>query len=63
MEARRGRRVELAQQQLVADLQRALHISLGWSDEYQHRFCNPHHYLTRRDETGLSPRFVVVSTW
>jgi hypothetical protein len=28
-----------------ADLQRDIQISLGWSDEYQHRFCIRHHYL------------------
>ena len=68
------RRVELTAGSSLADLQCVIQISLGWSDEYQHRFCIRNHYLgtsrlVTRDistlvagnDIGLSPRFVVVS--
>jgi hypothetical protein len=37
----------------LADLQRVIQISLGWSDEYQHRFCIRHHYLGASRPGGL----------
>ena len=39
------RRVELTAGSSLADLQRVIQLSLGWSDEYQHRFCICNHYL------------------
>jgi hypothetical protein len=39
------RRVELTAGSSLADLQHVIQISLGWSDEYQHRFCISNHYL------------------
>ena len=39
------RRVELTAGSSLADLQRVIQLSLGWSDEYQHRFCIRNHYL------------------
>jgi len=47
------RRVELTAGNSVADLQRAIQISLGWSDEYQHRFCIRNHYLGASRPGGL----------
>jgi Plasmid pRiA4b ORF-3-like protein len=37
----------------LADLQRVIQISLGWSDEYQHRFCIRNHYLGASRPGGL----------
>jgi hypothetical protein len=39
------RRVELTAGSSLADPQRVIQLSLGWSDEYQHRFCIRNHYL------------------
>jgi Plasmid pRiA4b ORF-3-like protein len=47
------RRVELTAGNSLADLQRAIQISLGWSDEYQHRFCIRNHYLGASRPGGL----------
>jgi hypothetical protein len=47
------RRVELTAGSSLADLQRAIQISLGWSDEYQHRFCIRNHYLGACRPGGL----------
>jgi hypothetical protein len=38
--------VELTAARSLADLQRVIQISLGWSEEYQHRFCIRNHYLS-----------------
>jgi len=45
------RRVELTAGSSLADLQRVIRISLGWSDEYQHRFCIRNQFFGR------------ISTW
>jgi Plasmid pRiA4b ORF-3-like protein len=47
------RRLELTAASSLADLQRVIQISLGWSDEYQHRFCIRHHYLGASRPCGL----------
>jgi len=47
------RRLELTAGSSLADLQRVIQISLGWSDEYQHRFCIRHHYLGASRPGGL----------
>jgi hypothetical protein len=47
------RRVELTAGNSLADLQRVIQISLGWSDEYQHRFCIRNHYLGASRSGGL----------
>lgn len=47
------RRVELRAGSSLADLQRVIQISLGWSDEYQHRFCIRNHYLGSSRPGGL----------
>jgi len=47
------RRVELSPCHSLADLQRVIHISFGWSDEYQHRFCIRHHHLGMSRPGGL----------
>ena len=47
------RRIELSANHSLADLQRAIQISFGWSDEYQHRFCIRHHYLGASRPGGL----------
>ena len=47
------RRVELTTGSSLADLQRVIQISLGWSDEYQHRFCIRNHYLGASRPGGL----------
>jgi hypothetical protein len=47
------RRVELTAGSSLADLQRVIQISLGWSDEYQHRFCIRNHYLGASRPGGL----------
>jgi Plasmid pRiA4b ORF-3-like protein len=39
------RRVELTAGRSLADLQRVIRICLGWSDEYQHRFCIRNHFM------------------
>jgi len=45
--------VELTAGSSLADLQRVIQISLGWSDEYQHRFCIRNHYLGASRPGGL----------
>jgi hypothetical protein len=47
------RRVELTAGRSLADLQRVIQISLGWSDEYQHRFCIRNHHLGASRPGGL----------
>jgi hypothetical protein len=47
------RRIELTGGSSLADLQRVIQISLGWSDEYQHRFCIRNHYLGASRPGGL----------
>jgi Plasmid pRiA4b ORF-3-like protein len=47
------RRLELTASSSLADLQRVIQISLGWSDEYQHRFCIRNHYLGASRPGGL----------
>src|ERR1700723_2862468 len=47
------RRVELPAGSSLADLQRVIQLSLGWSDEYQHRFCIRNHYLGASRPGGL----------
>jgi hypothetical protein len=47
------RRVELTAGSSLADLQHVIQISLGWSDEYQHRFCIRNHYLGASRPGGL----------
>ena len=47
------RRVELTARSSLADLQRVIQISLGWSDQYQHRFCIRNHYLGTSRPGGL----------
>ena len=47
------RRVELTAGSSLADLQRVIQISLGWSVEYQHRFCIRNHYLGASRSGGL----------
>ena len=47
------RRMELTAGSSLADLQRVIQISLGWSDEYQHRFCIRNHYLGASRPGGL----------
>jgi hypothetical protein len=47
------RRVELTGGNSLADLQRVIQICLGWSDEYQHRFCIRNHYLGASRPGGL----------
>jgi hypothetical protein len=47
------RRIELPAYHSLADLQRVIQISFGWSDEYQHRFCIRHHYLGPSRPGGL----------
>src|SRR5260370_37426341 len=47
------RRVELTAGSSLADLRRVIQISLGWSDEYQHRFCIRNHYLGASRPGGL----------
>jgi Plasmid pRiA4b ORF-3-like protein len=47
------RRVELTAGSSLADLQRVIQISLGWSDQYQHRFCIRNHYLGTSRPGGL----------
>jgi len=37
----------------LADLQRLIQITMGWSDEYQHRFCIRNHYLGASGPGGL----------
>jgi hypothetical protein len=49
------RRVQLAANSSLADMQRVIQISLGWSDEYQHRLCIRHHYLGASRPGGESP--------
>ena len=45
--------MELTAGSSLADLQRVIQISLGWSDEYQHRFCIRNHYLGASRPGGL----------
>jgi Plasmid pRiA4b ORF-3-like protein len=47
------RRMELTAGSSLADLQRVIRISLGWFDEYQHRFCIRNHYLGTSRPGGL----------
>jgi hypothetical protein len=47
------RRVELTKGSSLADLQRVIQVCLGWSDEYQHRFCIRNHYLGASRPGGL----------
>jgi hypothetical protein len=47
------RRVELTAGSSLADVQRVIQISLGWSDDYQHRFCIRNHYLGASRPGGL----------
>jgi hypothetical protein len=47
------RRVELSECHSLADLQRVIHISFGWSDEYQHGLCIRHHHLGMSRPGGL----------
>jgi Plasmid pRiA4b ORF-3-like protein len=47
------RRVELTAGSSLADLQRVSQLSLGWSDEYQHRFCIRNNYLGASRPGGL----------
>ncbi len=47
------RRVELTAGSSLADLRRVIQISLGWSDEYQHRFCIRNHYLGASRPGGM----------
>jgi hypothetical protein len=47
------RRVELPAGSSLADLQRVIQLSLGWSAEYQHRFCIRNHYLGASRPGGL----------
>jgi hypothetical protein len=47
------RRVELTAGGSLADLQRVIQISLGWSNEYQHRFCIRNHHLGASRPGGL----------
>jgi hypothetical protein len=37
----------------LADLQRVIQLSFGWSDEYQHRFCIRNHCLGASRPGGL----------
>ena len=37
----------------LADLQRVIQISPGWSDEYQHRFCIRNHFMGASRPGGL----------
>jgi hypothetical protein len=48
-----SRRMEMTAGSSLSDLQRLIQISLGWSDEYQHRFCIRHHYLGASRPGGL----------
>src|ERR1700679_3465902 len=50
------RRVELPAGSSLADLQRVIQISLGWSDEYQHRFCVRNHYQRVTGSWGWAAR-------
>jgi hypothetical protein len=45
--------VDLTVGSSLADLQRVIQLSLGWSDEYQHRFCIRNHYLGASRPGGL----------
>jgi hypothetical protein len=47
------RGVELTAGSSLADLQRVIQTSLGWSDEYQHRFCIRNHYMGASRPGGL----------
>jgi hypothetical protein len=47
------RRMEPTGGSSLANLQRVIQISLGWSDEYQHRFCIRNHYLGASRPGGL----------
>jgi hypothetical protein len=47
------RRLELSSGHSLADLQRVIQISFGWSDEYQHRFCIRHHHMGASRPGGL----------
>jgi hypothetical protein len=47
------RRIELSAFHSLADLQRVIQISFGWSDEYQRRFCIRHHHLGASRPGGL----------
>src|SRR5277367_5869263 len=47
------RRMELTAGSSLADLQRLIQISIGWSDEYQHRFCIRNHHLGASRPGGL----------
>jgi hypothetical protein len=47
------RRVKLTAGSSLADLQRVIQTCLGWSDEYQHRFCIRNHYLGACRPGGL----------
>ena len=45
--------MELLAGSSLADLQCVIQMSLGWSDEYQHRFCIRNHYLGASRPSGL----------
>jgi hypothetical protein len=47
------RRIEVPAESSLADLQRVIQIVLGWSQEYQHRFCIRNHYLGTARPGGL----------
>ena len=47
------RRVELTACSSLANLQRVIQVVMGWSDEYQHRFCIRNHYLGTSRPGGL----------
>jgi hypothetical protein len=47
------RRVELTACSSLANLQRVIQVVMGWSDEYQHRFCIRNHYLGASRSGGL----------
>jgi hypothetical protein len=47
------RRIEVPAESSLADLQRVIQIVLGWSQEYQHRFCIRNHCLGTARPGGL----------
>jgi hypothetical protein len=47
------RRLELTVGTSLSDLQHVIQISLGWSDEYQHRFCIRNHFIGASRPGGL----------
>ena len=47
------RRVKITARSSLADLQRVIQVCLGWSDEYQHRFCIRNHFMGASRPGGL----------